>query len=506
MAEQTVATMNAQRLEALNEIAHVVISGGALHEMLQGVVTSLGHRFDWQFVGCALIDWDRHESECAAVFSTYPTPVHPGYRLSLNTGVVGKVALQNKPVKIKASQLADNPLKLGEFCMPINVDNRVIAVLDINTADPESLRKQIVFLQTICELIAGAIIAARRTEELRQHAELMEVLSDVSRLAFEAEDLTESLQQLVDYIARVFPVEICSILLLNEAGTHFAVEAYSGSMELKMPEGDEWPVSVGICGRAVRENREQLVTDIDEHPDYVSGNIHVQSEFVVPIRFRDRILGCLNLESARRDCFTPYSQVVFRHLANQLAGAINLSTVNHQLEEANQKFQSLSFTDHLTGLANRRRFDETLNAEWRRAKRAKQQLAVLLIDIDSFKQLNDNLGHQMGDECLKMLATTLRDNLRMDIDLIARYGGEEFSVILPDTDLENARRVAEKLRIAIEQCAIEHLASPVADVVTASIGVAATIPGTNSSPDELVNTADRNLYLAKQSGRNRIAG
>ena len=174
-----------------------------------------------------------------------------------------------------------------------------------------------------------------------------------------------------------------------------------------------------------------------------------------------------------------------------------------QLKGANDLLIELSYLDPLTGVANRRRFDERLDLEWRRSSRAASTLSVIMLDIDTFKAFNDAYGHPRGDDCLRRVATSLADALPRAGDMVARYGGEEFAVILPSTDLDGAGKVAEQLRQRVETLGIPTEVSPVARVVTISAGVAAARPSADNEPAELVRMADRALYRAKETGRNR---
>lgn len=178
-----------------------------------------------------------------------------------------------------------------------------------------------------------------------------------------------------------------------------------------------------------------------------------------------------------------------------------LRETQKQLEESNRKLQALSTLDGLTGIANRRHFDESLDKEWRRAKRNDLPLSLILIDIDFFKPFNDNYGHQAGDDCLIQVAKALDGCIARPTDVIARYGGEEFTAILPDTDLNGAATVAEKLRTTIEELAIPHAHSSAADHVTISLGIAQSDGSTDT--ETLIKQADAALYEAKESGRNR---
>jgi diguanylate cyclase (GGDEF)-like protein len=174
------------------------------------------------------------------------------------------------------------------------------------------------------------------------------------------------------------------------------------------------------------------------------------------------------------------------------------------LEEANARLTALSTTDSLTNLANRRHFDHVLTREWDRARRTGEPLALLMLDVDWFKAYNDQYGHQVGDECLRSIATIFTLNTRRSSDLVARYGGEEFAVIIPTTDATGAQQVAETIRRAVETFNLKHEASPYG-ILTVSIGVAVTVPGNDQEPAVLVASADSALYQAKGNGRNQVS-
>jgi len=184
------------------------------------------------------------------------------------------------------------------------------------------------------------------------------------------------------------------------------------------------------------------------------------------------------------------------------AAFLALREAQKQLEDSNRKLQALSSLDGLTGIANRRHFDEEFDKEWRRTMRSKSTLSVIMIDIDYFKPYNDNYGHQAGDDCLRLVAKTLQETIVRPADTIARYGGEEFVAILPDTNAEGATIVAEHLRSAIETLEIPHEYSKSSPYVNISLGVAES--KNVIDPAALLTHADKCLYEAKQGGRNRV--
>ena len=178
--------------------------------------------------------------------------------------------------------------------------------------------------------------------------------------------------------------------------------------------------------------------------------------------------------------------------------------VEMALQKANDELQRLAALDDLTQIANRRRFDDRLAQEWRRAQRDGKYLAVIICDIDHFKQYNDTYGHLKGDDALHAVAQAIHAALKRPMDLVARYGGEEFAMILPGTDIDGAERVANEVKEAVAELGIEHRSSKVGPSVTLSFGVAALIPGMDLSSKMLIETADRALYRAKAEGRDQI--
>jgi diguanylate cyclase (GGDEF)-like protein len=173
-------------------------------------------------------------------------------------------------------------------------------------------------------------------------------------------------------------------------------------------------------------------------------------------------------------------------------------------KRAEAALKTLAASDGLTGLANRRSFDQTLTAEWSRAERTKKPLSLALVDVDHFKLYNDLHGHQKGDECLRAVASILGETALRPADLSARYGGEEFAVVMPETDQKAAVKVAERLRGTLAKLQLAHGAAGARPNVTFSIGIATRIPDETVCADWLLMKADEALYAAKHAGRNRV--
>ncbi|NNE38781.1 MAG: diguanylate cyclase [Gammaproteobacteria bacterium] len=210
-----------------------------------------------------------------------------------------------------------------------------------------------------------------------------------------------------------------------------------------------------------------------------------------------------DLEKEKNRVTELYSNLEF-DLAQREKTEEQLKNEKERAEELANTLMAISNLDGLTGIANRRNFDSTLANEWNRATRSGTPISLIMCDIDYFKSYNDHYGHQKGDNCLIQIASTLQNHARRDNDLAARYGGEEFAIILPATNLDNARELAEQMLMAIREINIVHHFSKVDNIVTSSFGVATLIPKREQQSKVLVSYADRALYKAKQHGRNQV--
>jgi len=193
---------------------------------------------------------------------------------------------------------------------------------------------------------------------------------------------------------------------------------------------------------------------------------------------------------------------LLRRLATQTGIAIQQAQLYHRLEQLNQELEKIAYIDGLTGVYNRRHFEEKLQKEWKRLARDKASMSIIMVDVDYFKLYNDTYGHQQGDKCLQQVAQTISGVVKRPGDFVSRYGGEEFVAVLPNTPIEGALQVAENIRTEIETLEIPHQASAVSKWVTSSLGVAALNCSNQSNPEILIQAADIALYNAKTSGRN----
>lgn len=199
-----------------------------------------------------------------------------------------------------------------------------------------------------------------------------------------------------------------------------------------------------------------------------------------------------------------YLAAPIRDSEDNITGVVLIFRDITDRKKADELLRGLSFIDSLTNIANRRRFAEFINTEWRRAARNSEPMSMIMIDIDFFKNYNDTYGHLAGDGCLKNIARVISDSVNRPSDLVARYGGEEFMVVLPGTDIEGASFLAESIRKGVGDLKIPHTSSMISGHVTISLGVATTNQTRGLTPDKLILAADQSLYKAKQGGRNQV--
>jgi diguanylate cyclase (GGDEF)-like protein len=201
--------------------------------------------------------------------------------------------------------------------------------------------------------------------------------------------------------------------------------------------------------------------------------------------------------------------VALAHEANammdeRLKNEMVIKAYTSKLKKVNKRLKAMSFKDGLTGVANRRRFDEALQREWDRAMRSSDPISLIMMDIDFFKVYNDTYGHPKGDECLKQVARVLQDSVKRSSDLLARYGGEEFAAIVPNTPGDGVLAITREIRDRLAMANIPHKGSSIGPRVTLSMGLVTLVPSRGQRPEELIECADKALYRAKSQGRDRV--
>ncbi|NIQ98192.1 MAG: diguanylate cyclase [Desulfuromonadales bacterium] len=340
---------------------------------------------------------------------------------------------------------------------------------------------------------------ARANSELEATVRELSALFQCNQAMISTLDLNLLFDRILSVLQNVLVCDDLALLLHNEEEGNLTVRKVLGLDPEKM-DNLQFHFDEGITGEAARNKRTVYVEDLsaDERSLGYKGRAQTDGSLMsAPMVIRGRLIGVLNLHKNAVGAFSHSEIKLAQAIANQAAIAIE----NAHLYETTR---SLSMTDELTGLANRRHFQEILEREKRQAERYKGKFSIVMLDIDHFKNYNDTHGHLTGDAALKEVAGLLLENTR-GVDLVARFGGEEFVILLSQTDCAGGVRVAEKIRSAVHEMQFPgEAASQPGRSMTVSLGVT-TYPDHGLHLEELLNLADTALYRAKKSGRNRVA-
>ncbi len=345
--------------------------------------------------------------------------------------------------------------------------------------------------ETIAGQIAGPVANARLYVEEKRSRELAERLHRIAGSMAASLDMQTVLSEILRQLAQIIEFDTGTVQLLE--GDAMRVLAVWNLPESEI--GRVRPLKTHPYNARLARSASPVILSVanaqgvwqggDEMPE-------VKSVLGVPLIVRDQAIGALSIESTRRRAYTEADARAMQAFAQHAAIALDHARLYGTVQEASLK-------DALTGIANRRKFEEVLAAEWHRAMRERTPVAALMIDVDAFKAYNDHYGHQGGDEVLRRVADELRAGANGH--LVARYGGEEF-VVMACAPLEEAKELAESMRASIESLGLPHEGSP-SGIVTISVGVASAVPETETAAP-LVAKADALLYQAKRAGRNRV--
>lgn len=364
-----------------------------------------------------------------------------------------------------------------------------------------------------------------KNKELHTLYESINLISKIGR------DITSTLN-LPDVFQRLYG----SINLIMDASS-FGISLYdekTGVIEYPLFISSEKPLSFpatnienknNLSALCIRNRTEIFINDyFSEYKNYKENILYErsgqfsQSILYVPLEVGNQIIGSVTVQSYKKDAYTLYHMDMLKALASYISIAIQNAResetlaqeiqerekVQNSLESLNNQLREMTYMDALTQIPNRRHFIDKLTHELNRAKRKQEPLSVILIDIDKFKEYNDNYGHTEGDVCLEKVASLLEAGLRRKTDFVARYGGDEFVAILPNTDLNGAVQVAESMRKNVQDAHLEHKFSNVSPLVSITLGIYANIPQENISLERVVQLADQSLYAAKAMGRNQV--
>ena len=421
--------------------------------------------------------------------------------LALGEGLSGWAAWERKAVRVgNVSEDSRYIEGLAEarsnLAVPLVVGNRLAGVLNVESDRTDAFTAEHERLLTVLGAQAAlAIVACWVQRDLRNRINQMEAVNRISRLAGEGGAIGATLNSMLEIAQEIVPRAQCAILLLDPEAQVLRLAAGQGYQAVARYL--EIPVGRGVTGRCVETGETQVVMDLSlegDDYDYIQGIPGAISEVAVPLLADGRIIGVFNAESVERAAFGEHEVQTLELVARQVASVVRSAQL---LEETRR----LAVTDPLTGLHNRRHFTRQLDENVRRSARYGERLALVLLDVDFFKTVNDRFGHHVGDRALQLLAGTLAEAVR-ETDQTARIGGEEFALLLLRCDRDLALSISERVRSQIRELVIEEL--PEVDMdLSASVGVA-FFPDDGADPKTLMRVADDALYRAKRRGRDQV--
>lgn len=403
-----------------------------------------------------------------------------------------------KPAGTIRKQMGDAAEKLAEL-FPLIVGDEVKAVLLVGDAELMDEKRR--SISTYCREIALPLEVLRLRHELEQRARFVEHLQSFGA-SLTTVNPTETYDAVLRMSTDLLHAERASLLLFDEASNELAVKSAIGP-RADIARDARVRMGEGVAGAVMSEGRPLVVHDVEtagHTPAPPERSYKTKSFISYPISIGGRKVGVLNVtDKAGGGSYDDIDLSLIESIAPQMAMALDRAEWQ---EKANQ-FQLMSITDPLTGMLNRRYLIERLAEELKRSKRHEYPMTFMMIDIDDFKIYNDRNGHQAGDLALEMTAQCLKSALRA-ADVASRYGGEEFCILLPQTTIEEAVAIAERIRRRILRMRFPHGKSQPLGAVTVSIGVSAFRPSEVDTPEMMIQVADRALYLAKHRGKNRV--
>nr|HMN60045.1 diguanylate cyclase [Anaerolinea sp.] len=436
------------RLGLLEEASREIAESMDEIEIMQRTVRAVVNRFGYAEAAISLLV-DEHQMEIAAIDGTEDIGFKPGYRQMVGEGIIGHTA-ETRSVYMTGDIENDSfYYSIGKrsgsaACVPMLSSGQLLGVLYVESVEKNAfVQDDIQTLETLVSHAVTAIQKARLFDRARAQLRAITTMQSVSQTILSSLELPDIFQSVVQLLLDNFNYTYVSIYMLQGDVLRLGAQAgYPDEMILH-----EIPVTSGITGRSVQTRQIQFVQNVSADPAFLRASNDIESEICVPLLKDDQVLGVINVEAAPGHPLTEDDVA----LLTVLRGPILIAIENAHLHS---RVKQLALTDGLTGLYNRRAFDEMLESEIERASRYNHPLTLVIIDMDNFKDYNDLWGHPAGDERLESVADLLHSNLRSP-DIVARYGGEEFAMILPNTAKSSALVLAERLRVTAEACAAQ---------------------------------------------------
>ena len=346
------------------------------------------------------------------------------------------------------------------------------------------------------------------SSELRKSYQQMHVLSNIGQAMTSTHVLSQIFEQLYENVNLLMHAESLGVGLYDEETNSLRFDLFIErgtlleSFSLSLENKKSWSVWSFLNQKVIKVN------DVEkEYKKYISGlsstrGSLMHSAMYAPLMVEGEVIGVFSIQAQEKNAYTDTHQDLLQTLSSYLAIAIKNATKTKQLAQLNLILKKLSENDGLTGIPNRRLYDDTFNKLWIDSIDNNKTLSIMMIDIDDFKDFNDHYGHLIGDEVIKKVALLLDNQRRNPNDFVARYGGDEFVILLPECEIEDANQFAENLKIKLTDVNNEF---DFKEAVTISIGIATTKPNAHKSKEVFMSIADSRLYICKENGKNKIS-
>ena len=482
-----------QRVTILYDASQAVLSTFEADEVLQRILTIAQDYFHLRTVAILLLDEDLRDLYVESHIGWSGDA--PGIRIPVGTGLIGVAAKIKRPVYAPDVQndpryVCTVPGTVSELAIPLMVRDSVVGVMDCQSDNPNHFDKETLDLLTLFSTQASMALQNARLYTLeRKRATQLQAINSIAKHATSVLELRELVSSVCSLVQRSFPGDEACVLLKEEDA--LILRAQHGSLTPLLAEGDTFPCRKDWWNSAPDSGGVEVTGDLSG----AAGNERLyddaRSRISIPMISYGQPLGLLVLSSREPDFFAHAELQPLESVADIFASAIQNALYV-------QRVKQLAYLDGLTGIFNRRYFEIRIAEEIERARRYSTDLALIMVDVDKFKSLNDDFGHLLGDEVLRQVSSLLSRHIRKS-DVVCRYGGEEFVVLLPQTTGEQALHVAEKLRLAVAEWQFPGVPRS----LTISGGVA-VFSNHAQKAEQLVKAADGALYAAKEAGRNRM--